>query len=146
MLDAMLSRRIPLIVIPPTALEATVVAMTIHFMVAIIVLLLHLVIPDDKELCPVSASPVVNTATDLSSFDHAPWMFDSGVSHYTTMTIVSLQDVFSYDGPDSIHLGNGNSLPIFHIGCRTITTAIKSLSLTNVLCVPQLNSNFGIGL
>ncbi|KAL4280775.1 hypothetical protein GQ457_03G010340 [Hibiscus cannabinus] len=124
-------------VIPPTTLEARVAAMTIHFMVAIIVLFLHLVIPDDNVLCPLSASPVVNTATDLSSFDHAPWMFDSGASHHTTMTIASLQNVFSYDGPNLIHLDNGNSLLIFHIGSCTITTATKSLSLTNVLFVPQ---------
>ncbi|KAL4354281.1 hypothetical protein GQ457_06G013690 [Hibiscus cannabinus] len=68
-------------------------------------------------------------------------MFDSGSSHYTTMTITSFQDVSSYDGSDSVYLGNGNSLPISHFGRYTVPTATKPFSLSIVLCVPQLNKN-----
>ncbi|GMJ02052.1 hypothetical protein HRI_003874400 [Hibiscus trionum] len=66
-------------------------------------------------------------------------MFDSGALHHTIMIDASLQDISSYDGSDTVYLGNGNSLPISHIGRCIVPTATKPLSLTNVLCVPHTN-------
>ncbi|KAE8695056.1 hypothetical protein F3Y22_tig00110745pilonHSYRG00179 [Hibiscus syriacus] len=72
--------------------------------------------PDRKILCQSMANPpVINVAATHLSSEPAYWMFDSGASHHTTMTTTTLQDSFAYDGPDTIQLGNGNSLPISHI-------------------------------
>ncbi|KAL4353698.1 hypothetical protein GQ457_06G014960 [Hibiscus cannabinus] len=107
-------------VIPPIALEARVAALAIHFLVAVVVLLLNLVFPNEKMLClssqPSSTSSIFNTATNLPSYDPTPWMFDSGASHHTTMTTASLQHASSYICLNLVHLGNGNSLSISHIG------------------------------
>ncbi|GFP97350.1 retrovirus-related pol polyprotein from transposon tnt 1-94 [Phtheirospermum japonicum] len=88
-----------------------------------------------------TTSPSVINNTTMSPPDHQPWLFDSGASHHATPNHSSLQSFSDYGGPDEIHLGNGNSLRITHIGHTTLPTSGHNLSLTNVLCVPQLRTN-----
>lgn len=49
--------------------------------------------------------------------------------------------IFDYGDPDEILLGDGNNFSIFHTGYTHINTAHKLLSISNVLCVPNLRKN-----
>lgn len=69
------------------------------------------------------------------------WLFDSGASHHATSSVTSLPAFSEYGGPDQVHLGDGNSLPITHTGNTSLPTSGRTLSLTNVLCVPALRRN-----
>jgi hypothetical protein len=68
-------------------------------------------------------------------------MFDSGASHHVTADRSSLHTLSEYGGPDEIILGDGKALPISHTGTTNIHTPLRPLSLTNVLCVPQIRNN-----
>ncbi|CAH9057854.1 unnamed protein product, partial [Cuscuta europaea] len=91
----------------------------------------------------LTVSPSVHTTMTTSALSgpSTPWMFDSGASHHAASGVASLQEFSTYDGPDEIHLGNGTSLPISHVGRTLVSTPTRPLSLTNVLCVPQLHKN-----
>lgn len=47
----------------------------------------------------------------------------------------------AYHGNDSLHVGDGNPLPIFHIGSSKLFSPNKTFDLTNILHVPQIQKN-----
>ncbi|KAJ9545937.1 hypothetical protein OSB04_025644 [Centaurea solstitialis] len=86
-----------------------------------------------------SPNPVANVTTTGSMQPN--WFFDTGASNHVTFDPSSLQNVSKYGGPDEIQLGNGTQLPIFYIGSTHITTPLKTLSLPDILKVPNLKRN-----
>ena len=79
------------------------------------------------------ASPIANVTT-------SSYMFDTGASHHVDPDRTSFHSVSEYGGPDEIVLGNGNTLSITHIGQTHHHTSYGSLSLKDVLCVPQFKN------
>lgn len=65
------------------------------------------------------------------------WYPDSGASAHVTSSSSNLQDVYPYDGDDVVMVGDGVYLPITHTGSATITSALGTISLTDVLVCPD---------
>jgi hypothetical protein len=92
-------------------------------------------------------SPQANFVHSSSSFPRsapepvappATWFVDSGATSHITPDLNSLSSYSLYEGPLSLQVGNGQSLPISHIGTAVIFTSTRPLLLTNVLCVPNI--------
>ncbi|CAL2279421.1 unnamed protein product [Prunus armeniaca] len=69
------------------------------------------------------------------------WVVDSGATHHMTSDPSLLSHVQPYTGNDSIIVGNGNQLPISHIGKTTLSCSHGSLVLHDVLYVPAITKN-----
>ena len=46
-----------------------------------------------------------------------------------------------YGGNDDIIIGNGNSIPISHIGSTKLAASNSTFQLENVLCAPHIKHN-----
>ena len=70
------------------------------------------------------------------------WYPDSGATHHVTYDLANLNlRADEYQGLDQIHVGNGKSLPIKHIGTTQLSTPTTSFRLNNVLHVPDISNN-----
>ncbi|KAL4296987.1 hypothetical protein GQ457_12G011000 [Hibiscus cannabinus] len=66
---------------------------------------------------------------------------DSGATHHVTSNVASLQNKAPYAGKGKVHLVDGTSLEINHIGTSIINSTTRSLYLDQVLYVPQITKN-----
>ena len=70
------------------------------------------------------------------------WYPDIGASHHLTPDFSNLNmSSKSYSGTDQITIGNGQGLPISHIGNASLSTPNHSFSLKHVLYVPNACKN-----
>ena len=63
----------------------------------------------------------------------AEWYPDSGSSHHVTGSTQHLDNAQEYDGLDSVMVGNGEFLPITHVGSASIASATGNIPLVDVL-------------
>lgn len=66
------------------------------------------------------------------------WFIDSGASAHVTAQTSNLDTFEPYNGNGRVVVGNGNSLPISHIGSRGLSDGVQ---LLDVLVVPHLTKN-----
>lgn len=78
----------------------------------------------------------------MSSPDMSPWLLDNGASHHIASDFNNLSLHTTYNGSDSVTIGNGAGLPITHTGLVSIPSKSRSLLLQNVLCVLDMKKNF----
>ncbi|KAL4347236.1 hypothetical protein GQ457_17G010950 [Hibiscus cannabinus] len=69
------------------------------------------------------------------------WFPDSGVTHHVTKDDMPPYSSSPYIGKGQVHLGDGSSLAISHIGQATLYTHDKALFLNELLHVPCINKN-----
>ena len=70
------------------------------------------------------------------------WYLDSGATHHVTSDLANLNiRAEEYQGSEQIHVGNGISLPIHHIGTTQLSTPTTTFHLNNVLYVPDISNN-----
>lgn len=69
------------------------------------------------------------------------WLPDAGASAHVTGNQGNLKNLVPYAGSDTIMVGDGNKLPISHIGEANITAGPNQLLLRNVLLVPNMKKN-----
>jgi len=71
------------------------------------------------------------------------WLFDSGASHHITNDLQNLSLHNDYNGNDHLHVANGMSLPITHVGSTTLNSSKpnRNLVLNNVLYAPGVSQN-----
>ncbi|KAJ0467193.1 putative transcription factor interactor and regulator CCHC(Zn) family [Helianthus annuus] len=69
------------------------------------------------------------------------WKPDTGASHHATPDLSSLDNSEAYYGNDSLHVGNGKTIPILHVGSSKIHSSNKIFHLTDILHVPELKQN-----
>ena len=70
------------------------------------------------------------------------WYLDSGTTHHITHDLTNLNvRADEYQGLDQIHVGNGKSLPIKHIGTSQLSTPHSFFCLNNVFHVPNISNN-----
>ena len=91
--------------------------------------------PPTKLAAMASASNAMIT----SNQDH--WLADSGTFDHLTANLNSLSNQSQYKGPKQVIVGNGQSLPINHIGNNTLHTKYHNFILKNVLYVPRIAMN-----
>jgi hypothetical protein len=90
---------------------------------------------------PAHGSPQVYFASQHTPADSA-WYPNSGTTHHLTSDLANLNiNAESYSGGDQIRMGNGNGLPIEHIGTTNLSSPTTSFLLQNVLHVPLITKN-----
>ena len=70
-----------------------------------------------------------------------PWLADSGTSDHLTANLGNLFVQSQYNRPEQITGGNGQTLPINHIGNASLSTKYHNFVLKNVLHVPRIAMN-----
>ena len=85
-----------------------------------------------------AALNVLQVSDDMPPQD---WLADSGVGVHMMPDAGKLHNMCPYSGPKKVVVGNGNSLPISHVGDISIPTPHKALLLKDVLAVPKLTQN-----
>ncbi|GFP91711.1 hypothetical protein PHJA_001315100, partial [Phtheirospermum japonicum] len=68
-----------------------------------------------------------------------PWVVDSGATNHVAAILGNMSIQFEYTGTDNLVVGNGQSLPISHIGQSVLTAKHVSNSLP--LFVPKISKN-----
>ncbi|KAJ0544914.1 putative RNA-directed DNA polymerase [Helianthus annuus] len=79
--------------------------------------------------------------SDPASSSGTAWKPDTGATHHATPDLSSLDNSDAYYGNDSLLIGNGSSIPIFHIGSSKIYSSNKTFNLSDILHVPTLKQN-----
>ncbi|KAJ0581064.1 putative RNA-directed DNA polymerase [Helianthus annuus] len=79
--------------------------------------------------------------SEVGSQYEAIWKPDTGANSHASPDLSSLDNSEAYQGNDSLHVGDGTPLPIFHIGSSNIFTPHKTFNLSNILHVPELKQN-----
>ncbi|KAI4380894.1 hypothetical protein MLD38_007032 [Melastoma candidum] len=82
----------------------------------------------------LAALTIADSASNL-------WYTDSGATHHMTHAPGMLSSLRPYDGSTKVFVGNGQSLPISGVGQVRLSTPVSSLSLVDVLYVPDLKHN-----
>ena len=86
-------------------------------------------------------TPQAHYTTASPSEATQSWLLDSGASHHIASDLHNLSLYALYQGNDDVMVGNGTGLNITHTGSYTLPSNSRPLSLTNVLCVPQMKKN-----
>lgn len=71
-----------------------------------------------------------------STVNDPSWYVDSGATAHVTADLANLSLSSDYKGKEKLTVGNGNSLPISHVGYAVLDNDAHPLYLTNVLRVP----------
>ncbi|KAB5551985.1 hypothetical protein DKX38_009296 [Salix brachista] len=82
------------------------------------------------------------SSSNASTSDNA-WYLDSGATNHITADPSNLHSKTDYKGNSHLLIGNGQSLPITHLGSSVLHNfnTHTSLILNNILCVPQIAKN-----
>ena len=70
-----------------------------------------------------------------------PWLADSAATDHVTSSLNHLSFPKPYNEQDHFIVGNGETLPITHIGNTLIPSSNSAIQLKNVLRVPTIASN-----
>ena len=90
---------------------------------------------------PTKLAAMATTSNTAILGNSDPWITDLGASDHITANLNNLTSQSQYKGPDQIAVGNGQSLPINHIGNSSLHTKFYQFQLRNVLYVPRIASN-----
>lgn len=76
--------------------------------------------------------------TDVTDHSGAEWFPDTGATAHITASPQNLQHSQSYLGSNTVMVGDGNYLPITHIGSTQLPSTSGTLPLTDVLVCPNI--------
>ena len=80
-------------------------------------------------------------AMKLSDIQDSAWHPDTGATDHMTGNAGNLHSLTPYTGNDGVMVGNGNILPITHIGKATVGSGDSSIPLNDVLLVPDIKKD-----
>jgi hypothetical protein len=69
------------------------------------------------------------------------WISDTGATDHFTPDLHNIPDNQAYTDSQLVSVGNGNQLPISHIGNSQLKTSAYLFNLRKVLHVPSMKSN-----
>ena len=81
------------------------------------------------------------TASNACITQDQPWLANSAATDHVTASLNHLSFPKPYIAQDHLTVGNGQKLPITHIGTALIPSSLSNLQLRNVLRVPSITSN-----
>ena len=90
---------------------------------------------------PTKLAAMASASNAVITSNQDPWLADSGTFDHLTTNLNSLSNQSQYKGPEQVTLGNGQSLPINHIGNTTLHTKYHNFILKNVIHVPRIAMN-----
>ena len=79
--------------------------------------------------------------TMMHAPDTASWLLDSGASHHLTSDLSNLSLHSPYNGGEEVQIGNDTGLEIENTGSSLLPSNSRTLSLNNVLYVPDIARN-----
>ena len=90
--------------------------------------------------------PQANVLTTVAAHNQstpsgAEWYPDSGSSHHVTNSVDHLDAAQPYAGLDQVMVGNGEFLPITHVGSASIPTQSGKIPLSDVLICPDITKS-----
>ena len=80
-------------------------------------------------------------SSNLRITQEQPWLADSEATDYVISSLNHLSFLKPYTGQEHLTVGNGQNLPITHIGNSLIPASNAPIQLRNVLRVPSIASN-----
>ncbi|XP_031272893.1 uncharacterized protein LOC116131385 [Pistacia vera] len=100
-------------------------------------------VPALTKAVPESLVPAFNTyeaVTTPQTVNDQAWSMDSGASHQMTADGSNLMFKSNYPGCSKVQVGNGESIPITHIGMLLVPSfdTNKVVKFRNILCVPKI--------
>ena len=94
-----------------------------------------------SKLASMAASAMTATANSASSHSSS-WLTDTGCSDHVTPDLSQLSLTSqATNGQESVTVGNGQELPVTHVGNGKLQTSSHCFRLDNILRVPNLASN-----
>ena len=90
---------------------------------------------------PPTKLAAMATASNACLAQEQPWLADSAATDHVTTNLNQLSFPQPYGGQDHLTVGNGQNLPITHIGKTLLPSPYSTLQLNNVLRVPSISSN-----
>jgi hypothetical protein len=81
------------------------------------------------------------SACSIQELNNPEWFPDSGVTSHMTNNPDNLDDPAICSGNERVMVGNGQSLPISHIGSVSTVAPHSFIPLSNVLVVPGIKKN-----
>ncbi|KAG7584280.1 Reverse transcriptase RNA-dependent DNA polymerase [Arabidopsis suecica] len=96
---------------------------------------------DENYQTEVEAFPQAMAAMKINDSPQYPgggWYPDSAATHHITNTAANLNVSQPYEGNDSVIVGNGDFLPITHIGSIALPGLTGTLPLKDVLVCPEI--------
>lgn len=91
---------------------------------------------------PPAKLAVMASATNATIANNDdPWLADSGTLDHLTANLSNLATQSQYKRPEQVTVGNGQALPINHIGNTTLPTKYDNFILKDVLHFPRIAMN-----
>ena len=90
---------------------------------------------------PPTKLTAMDTASNACLAHEQPWLANSATTDHVTSSLNHLSFPKPYNGQDQLTVGNGQNLPITHIGNSLLSSSNSALYLNNVLRVPSVTSN-----
>nr|KAJ0217333.1 hypothetical protein LSAT_V11C300124160 [Lactuca sativa] len=84
--------------------------------------------------------PSVNFV-DYCSQVSSSWVTDTGSNNHVAVDLSSFDHSETYNGHDTLHVGNGKGLPILHISSSHLYSPHKTFHLSQMLHVPEIKQN-----
>ena len=89
---------------------------------------------------PTKLAAMVTSSNHLLTQEQL-WLADSAATDHVTSSLNHLSFPKPYTGQEQLTVGNGQNLPITHIGNSLIPSSPSTIQLRNVLRVPSIASN-----
>uniref|UniRef100_M4DMN8 Integrase catalytic domain-containing protein n=1 Tax=Brassica campestris TaxID=3711 RepID=M4DMN8_BRACM len=86
------------------------------------------------------AMAAIRTSEDVD-YEANEWYPDTAATHHITSSAQNLQNAQPYSGSDAVIVGNGDFLPITHVGSIAILGLSGTLPLKDVLVCPQITKS-----
>ena len=90
---------------------------------------------------PPTKLATMDTTSNACLTQDQPQLADSAATDHVTSSLSHLNFPKPYQGQDQITIGNGQNLPVTHLGDVSISLPHFALHLNNVLRVPSIASN-----
>lgn len=79
--------------------------------------------------------------TDTNAYPGTEWYPDSAATHHITNSTRNLQTSQPHGGSDAVIVGNGDFLPITHVGSIALPAISGTLPLNDVLVCPDITKS-----
>ena len=90
---------------------------------------------------PPTKLATMATTSNACLAQEQPWLADSVATNHVTANLNQLNFPQPYGDQDHLTVGNGQNLPITHIGKTLLPSPYSTLQLNNVLSIPSISSN-----
>ena len=100
--------------------------------------------PIKANIHPPTKLATMATSSNTMMTQEQPWLADNATTDHVISSLNHLNFPKPYTGQEHLTVGNGQNLPITHIGNSQIPSSNSAIQLRNVLRVPSVASNLAL--